>query len=201
MKKTVLDNFIILYSENDSLDFMTLLQNINNEQSAKNLWEFASFNNIKNTNHVVNQKTFNLPTSDNLFSFINYSVLIEEQQVIKKNNLKYALNNHIFPFLNDYLETHELSIKKIKDWTVYEQISDSNFHHDINKDGLRHSYTILVALNDDYVGGDMYFENRVGNEAIKMSKGDVLIYPSGINYKHKESQVTSGNKYAAVAYF
>jgi len=201
MNKTVLDNFIVLYSKNENIDFVTFLQEIEDEKSTSNLWEISSLNNISDTDHIVNQKIINLPTSDKLASFVNNSVSMEEGQVIKKNNLKYKLNNYTFPFLLDYIENYELSIKKIKPWIVCEQIDGSDFHSDINRDGLKHSYTVVVALNDGYIGGEVYFENRVGNDPIKLLQGDVLIYPSNNKYRHKESQVISGTKYTAISYF
>lgn len=201
MKRTVLDNFVILYSENDSKNFMEYLNKLENQVSIDNLWGFSSSKNINYTDHTIGQKILKLNIADNLFSFINNLVSIEEEMLIKKNNLKYELNSYSFPFLLDYINEYELSIKKIKNWDIYEQINETNFHYDQNRDGLKHSYTILIALNDGYDGGEITFENRVGNESIKMSQGDVLIYPSNNKYLHKELKVTSGNKYVAIAYF
>ena len=198
MKKTVLDNFVILYSENNSKDFINYLNNLENQTSVDYLWGFSSSKNINYTDHTIGQKILRMNIPDNLFSFINNLVSIEEEVLIKKNNLKYELNSYSFPFLLNYINEYELSIKKIKNWDIYEQINETNFHYDQNRDGLKHSYTILIALND---GGEITFENRVGNENIKMSQGDVLIYPSNNKYLHKELKVTSGNKYVAIAYF
>lgn len=201
MKKTVLDNFVILYSENDSKNFIDYLNKLENQVSIDNLWGFSSSKNINYTDHTIGQKILKLNIADNLFSFINNLVSIEEEVLIKKNNLKYELNSYSFPFLLDYINEYELLIKKIKNWDIYEQINETNFHYDQNRDGLKHSYTILIALNDGYDGGEITFENRVGNQNIKMSQGDVLIYPSNNKYLHKELKVTSGNKYVAIAYF
>lgn len=201
MKKTVLDNFVILYSENNSKDFIDYLNKLENQESTDNLWGFSSSKNINYTDHTIDQKILKLNIEDNLFPFINNEVSIKEEMFVKKNNLKYELNSYSFPFLFDYINEHELSIKKIKNWYIYEQINETNFHYDQNRDGLKHSYTILIALNDGYDGGEINFENRVGNENIKMSQGDVLIYPSNNKYLHKELKVTSGNKYVAIAYF
>jgi predicted 2-oxoglutarate/Fe(II)-dependent dioxygenase YbiX len=58
-----------------------------------------------------------------------------------------------------------------------------------------------VVLNDNFSGGEFQFKDRVGNEKINLSFGDILIYPSNENYKYKELLVTSGIKYTAIAYF
>lgn len=201
MKKTILDNYIVLYSENKNKNLMDYLNKIENQTCIDPLWSFFSFNNLSNTDHVDNQKILKLTTADNLFNFINNPISIEEEILIKKNNLKYELNNYSFPFLFDYINEYELSIKKIKNWTIYEQINETNFHYDNNRDGLKHSYTILIALNDNYVGGEINFKNRIGNENISMSAGDILIYPSSNQYKHKELMVSAGKKYTAISYF
>ena len=201
MKKTVLDNFVILYSENDNKNFIDYLNDLENQVSVNNLWSFCSSKNINYTDHTNSQKILTTDIADNLFSFINDLVSIEEEMLVKKNNLKYELNNYSFPFLFDYINEYELSIKKIKNWNIYEQINESIFHYDQHRDGSKHSYTILIALNDGYTGGEIVFENRIGNEDVKMAKGDVLIYPSSSKYLHKELAVTSGNKYVAIAHF
>lgn len=201
MKKTVLDNYVVLYSENKKENFLDYLKEINLQEHVSPPWAFSSFTNINNTNHVNNQKVLTLTTADNIFYFINNLVSLKEQMRLKKNNLKYKLNEYAFTFLFDYIKEYELSIKKIKKWSIYEQISETDFHDDKSKDGLRHSYTILICLDSEYSGGEIIFKDRVGNEKISMSQGDVLIYPSGPEYMHKELEVTAGNKYVAIAHF
>lgn len=201
MKKNVLDNYVVLYSNNKPTDFVELIEKIELQESNDPVWYFSALNNINDTNHTINQKNIKLSIPDNLFSFISNSVSLKENILIKKNNLKYALNSYAFSFLSDYINDYELLIKKIKNWDIYEQINETEFHYDKNRDGRKHSYTILIALNDDYTGGEIVFENRIGNEHISMSKGDVLIYPSNAQYMHKELKVTSGKKYMAISYF
>ena len=200
MNKRFLDNYVVLYSGNKDHNLFNLILDIENEQSATNVWEFAGMSNITNTDHIVGQKVINLFNMA-IQEESNPYRLIDEKLITKKNKLKHELNKYSFNFLLDYIEEYELLVKKIKEWSIYEQISGSNFHNDKDRDGRKHSYTILIALNDDYTGGEIQFDNRIGNECIKMSKGDILIYPSNDNYRHKENIVTSGKKYLAIAYF
>ena len=201
MKKTVLDNYVILYSENKSFDFLELIDKINNELCARNIWEISSANNINQTNHTNSEKVINLNIADNLFSFINDPASIFEKVILKKNNLKYLLNKYSFDFILDYLKEYEKTIKKVKNWTVCENYYGTDFHDDENKNGLKHSHTIVICLDSEYEGGEFQFKNRIGNEKIKMMPGDVLIYPSNSDYQHKENPVLSGKKYTATAYF
>ena len=204
MIETVLDNFIVLYSKNTNKNFVELLQKIEITPSAKNVWAISSLHNVEDTNHVVNQKIADLLNyEDPVLDILSVDFLKTNlEQSIKKNNLKFEMQNYIFPFLYDYTKKYELSVKKIKNFTICEQIKSSDFHNDLDRYGVqKHFYTILVALNDDYVGGEIQFKNRIGNETIKLSAGDVLIYPANNNYAHRELEVTSGTKYTAIAYF
>jgi hypothetical protein len=202
--KTVLDNFIVLYSKNTNKNFVELLQKIEITPSAKNVWAISSLHNVEDTDHVVNQKIADLSNyKDPVSNILGIDVLKTNfEQSIKKNNLKFEMQNYIFPFLYDYIKEYELSVKKIKSFKICEQIKSSGFHNDLDKYAAqKHFYTILVALNDDYVGGEIQFKNRIGNETIKLSAGDVLIYPANNSYEHRELEVTSGTKYTAIAYF
>jgi hypothetical protein len=202
--ETVLDNFIVLYSKNTNKNFVELLQEIETAPSTKNVWAISSLHNVEDTDHVVNQKIADLLNYEGLMSDLLGSDLLKTnlEQSIKKNNLKFEMQNYIFPFLYDYIEKYGLSVKRVKNFKICEQIKSSDFHNDLDKYGAqKHFYTIIVALNDDYVGGEIQFKNRIGNEAIKLFAGDVLIYPSNNNYAHRELEVTSGTKYTAIAYF
>jgi len=202
--ETVLDNFIVLYSKNTNKNFVELLQEIETAPSTKNVWAISSLHNIEDTDHVVNQKIADLLNYEGLMSDLLSSDLLKTnlEQSIKKNNLKFEMQNYIFPFLYDYIEKYGLSVKRVKNFKICEQIKSSDFHNDLDKYAAqKHFYTIIVALNDDYVGGEIQFKNRIGNETIKLSAGDVLIYPANNNYAHRELEVTSGTKYTAIAYF
>jgi len=204
MIETVLDNFIVLYSKNTNKNFVELLQEIETTPSTKNVWAISSLHNAEDTDHVVNQKIADLLNYENLMPDLLNSDLLKTnlEQSIKKNNLKFEIQNYIFPFLYDYIKKYELSVKRVKNFKICEQIKSSDFHNDLDKYAAqKHFYTIIVALNDDYVGGEIQFKNRVGNETIKLSAGDVLIYPANNNYAHRELEVTSGTKYTAIAYF
>lgn len=204
MIETILDNFIVLYSKNINKNFVELLQKIETAPSTKNVWSISSLYNIEDTNHVVNQKIVNLSNYKDPVSNISDvdSLKNNLEQSIEKNNLKFEIQNYVFPFLYDYIEKYGLSVKKIKNFKICEQIKSSDFHNDLDKYAAqKHFYTIIVALNDDYIGGEIQFKDRIGNETIKLSAGDVLIYPANNNYAHREFEVTSGTKYTAIAYF
>tara|TARA_Y100000590_G_scaffold470383_1_gene664323 strand:+ start:2486 stop:5830 length:3345 start_codon:yes stop_codon:yes gene_type:complete len=65
-------------------------------------------------------------------------------------------------------------------------------HHDSS------AYTINIALNDDYEGGEVRFIKK--NKQIKNKKGYALIHPGRITHYHEGLPVTKGTKYVCVSF-
>jgi predicted 2-oxoglutarate/Fe(II)-dependent dioxygenase YbiX len=57
--------------------------------------------------------------------------------------------------------------------------------------------SIVVYLNDDYEGGDIWFP-RMDNLSIKPKVGDIVIFPSTYIYEHASQEMISGTKYSVV---
>lgn len=57
--------------------------------------------------------------------------------------------------------------------------------------------SIVVYLNDDYEGGELYFP-RLDNLTYKPKKGDIAIFPSNYIYEHASLPMKNGNKYCVV---
>jgi len=56
----------------------------------------------------------------------------------------------------------------------------------------------LLYLNDDYVGGELTFTNL--HYTLRPQAGDLVIFPSGIRYRHAAHAIESGRKYALVTW-
>lgn len=56
--------------------------------------------------------------------------------------------------------------------------------------------SIVAYINDDYVGGEIYFPRF--DLTIKPKKGDVVIFPSTYIYEHASQDMISGTKYSIV---
>lgn len=65
-------------------------------------------------------------------------------------------------------------------------------HVDLNEMNQYIQYTIVVYLNDDYEGGELYFPNH--NIKIKPLAGSIAMYPSGHPYMHESLNITKGRK-------
>lgn len=57
--------------------------------------------------------------------------------------------------------------------------------------------SIVGLLNDDYEGGKFIMFDK---EDIKLSKGDVIIFPSNFLYPHKVEPITKGTRYSYVSW-
>ena len=57
--------------------------------------------------------------------------------------------------------------------------------------------SIVVYLNDDYDGGELYFP-RLDNLVYKPKMGDIAIFPSNYIYEHASLPMKSGTKYCVV---
>lgn len=196
-EKLVLDENIILYKKDFNVDLYNIILSLSNIESAQNIWEIAYSNNLSNTKHIYDKSIINLPTGDFLFpESLNNLPFVKEMF-----NIKNILTDHVFECIIDYSQHYELILKKIKNWTLSKQNSGTISHDDMNMDGNRHNFSILVCINNNFDGGDIVFENRIGNESITMSVGDILIYPSNSKYNHYELDIVSGTKYTAISYF
>jgi len=202
MVRVELDNKIFLYKNNNCLNFLLKIQSIENILIDKNVWEVSCKSNILDTDFTLDKKVLYLKSISCDLTKIRDKSNPESKKYYKEiYNLKHDINTYAFDFVKNYVDSLELNIKGLQDWAICIQKESNNFHNNIDRSGSKNKYTVVIALNDDYTGGEFYFENRVGNEPIRMSFGDVLIYPSNNNYRHKEAEVTSGVKYSAVGYF
>ena len=199
---TTLDDKIVLYYENKETDYVSLIENVCNKTINRNVWELSSNKNNQDTDLTLNNKIFYLPNFDNLFNWWRKSNNnIFDNGGKEKGKLRNLLNQNILPFIVEYIRRFELEITEIKKWSICEDLNTDNFYSDVSRNEIQNNYTVIVFLNDNYTGGEVQFENRVGNDLIKIAKGGVLIYPSTEEYKHKHLPVTSGTKYVAVTYF
>ena len=57
--------------------------------------------------------------------------------------------------------------------------------------------SIVIALNDDYEGGEFIFED---DYKIKLKAGDMLIFPSTFMYGHEVTEITKGTRYSLVSW-
>ncbi len=74
----------------------------------------------------------------------------------------------------------------------YDQNAFMGSHVDFNEDNYYLAYTIVVYLNDDYEGGELYFNDL--DIKIKPEAGSIIMYPSSHPYSHQSLEVLKGRK-------
>lgn len=67
-------------------------------------------------------------------------------------------------------------------------------HVDWNEQNFDITYTIVVYLNDDYDGGELFFVEPDINVKIKPKKGSIVMFPSVLPYLHQSCEITRGRK-------
>ena len=63
--------------------------------------------------------------------------------------------------------------------------------------------SIIINLNDDYVGGELYFTSQDTEDIYKiyeLKKGDVIIFPSNFLFPHGIMPVVKGTRYSLITW-
>lgn len=60
-------------------------------------------------------------------------------------------------------------------------------------------FATLVYLNDDYVGGEIFWPNK--NKELKAKKGTLAIFPGTVEYLHGVRETTDGTRYTLPSFF
>jgi Rps23 Pro-64 3,4-dihydroxylase Tpa1-like proline 4-hydroxylase len=73
-------------------------------------------------------------------------------------------------------------------------IGEHYVSHLDNGERTRRYASAVAYLNDDYEGGELYFQDL--NFTYEPVAGDVVIFPSGAPFRHEAKPVISGTKYS-----
>ena len=77
-------------------------------------------------------------------------------------------------------------------------LPDSSYDGDYSKCPMLIEYAANIYLNDDYEGGELIFTKL--RHSIKPKAGQLIMFPSGIEYSHEVSQISNGDRYSVVAF-
>lgn len=124
----------------------------------------------------------NVPTNDIHFTELNIHKMWEE-----------LIKDIIAPIVSEFWGSY--STKNLNIGFVVKYEHDKFYklepHHDSS------AYTINIALNDDYEGGEVNF---IKKGKIKNKKGYALLHPGRITHYHEGLPVTKGTKYINVSF-
>jgi len=114
-------------------------------------------------------------------------------EIIKAN---YDLSKKLGFVYSNYLGTKNIvAFPELLQFTYWTPNSFQDLHFDVTRDST--NLTSITYLNDDYEGGETYFENDV---VVKPKKGKVVFF-DGKKYKHGVSKITQGNRYVCAFWY
>lgn len=94
-----------------------------------------------------------------------------------------------------YAVKHNLNIGKLAPLSLSRYFVDKFMgpHTDSHESDDRPTISVVMYLNDDYEGGELYFREQ--NITVKAKSGDIVIFPSKAPFFHESKPVISGTKY------
>jgi len=146
--------------------------------------------------------------------FVDGKLSAGKEAVKVKNNVELAqqsplhdqLNQMVIPSLLQHAE-YQASVFPLKVATPfyarYKEGMEYGFHVDDPVMGplqsrYRSDISTTIFLNDDYEGGELLIKTAFGEQMIKLSAGDAVVYPS--SSLHKVTEVTKGERLVAVTW-
>ena len=95
----------------------------------------------------------------------------------------------------DYSKTHGIDIGSLMPLSISKYSTGKSMgpHVDDYGDGENPNISVVLYLNDNYDGGEIYFKEQ--DIKIKPEAGSIVIFPSVEPYYHESLPVTNGIKY------
>lgn len=122
--------------------------------------------------------------------------------VTEENKDLYSIHSKIFnkvrPCVDDYGNYWGVGIRSYEAFN-FVKYEGAGTHFKIHADhGPTYVTTvsIVVYLNDDYLGGELWFPRF--NLTIKPQAGDIVVFPSTYIYEHASQDMIEGTKYSVV---
>lgn len=155
-------------------------------EDAKTISDYAKKHTECFTEFGNGEKEFTVHTYHGIES--RDRVILDLMQKYAHRVYEYVAENYPEPLKEfDPFKTH---IAKFIPGNGMHEHFDSNRPNDI---------ATLVYLNDDYVGGDIYFPDY--NISFKPEPGDLLTFPDNPNFVHGVKAITEGVRYTTPRWF
>lgn len=110
------------------------------------------------------------------------------------------LQEAIFPELKNYVQDYT-NQNLVMDTFALVKYTEGQFfkEHSDGAENLGRALSIVIYLNDDYEGGEIYFRNQ--NLTMKPRAKSMVLFPSTDEFLHEAKPVISGTKYAIVSFW
>jgi hypothetical protein len=140
----------------------------------------------KKCNNFISSQSPTLE-KDNINFYFRQYIDIKDSLI---HNIVMGLESYMKTKLYTNLELKSMWINKID----INSNKDDNFHKDISP------YSLILYLNDDYIGGELEYINDTNNR-IKIIPEKNLAVIMDNQLKHRVLPITSGVRYSLVAFF
>jgi len=107
----------------------------------------------------------------------------------------------IFPQIKNYVEDCSDEPLEMESFTLIRYTEGQFFieHSDDDIEELERKLSIVIYLNDDYEGGEIYFRKQ--NLTIKPKANSLVAFPSTDEFVHEAKPITSGTKYIITSFW
>ena len=111
-----------------------------------------------------------------------------------------AIDNVMRSVMNDYRAKYVMHAIESSYTVLLKYDVGGHFvsHYDAARSAPR-AVSVTCFLNDDYVGGELYFEHL--NITVKPSPGLIIVFPSDYPYRHLVTPIEQGTRYSVVKWY
>lgn len=200
--KEYLDKDIVVYKNaiNNSEDIINIVENILCKNYSES-WIYSTENNIINNPFFINRLFYYIGQHFNI-SRDDYSKTFSIEDTDRANirqSIKTSVDRQVLPMILDFIKENEVKINSRSPWIANKSFANQfcDFKNDKNQNNSP-QLSFVISLNNEYIGGEILFKNRNGNETYKLQKNDLMIYPS--EYEYKILPVDSGTQYLLTSF-
>ena len=112
-----------------------------------------------------------------------------------------ALKNAIAQVSSHYAKVNNIDIGSLAPLSVSKYSTGKSMgpHVDDYDDGENPNISVVLYLNDNYIGGELHFPEQ--GVTIKPEAGSIVVFPSTAPYYHESLPVQSGTKYMSPGFW
>lgn len=141
------------------------------------------------------------------------NLTIVDNLKVRKSSVAFYNYFNKFKFLKNKLEKEILEVLSIKGFDIdlekdlqFTEYKNGEFYDwhidsgDLNEETKNRFCSIVILLNDNYIGGDLQILNEQKKlEIVSKEKGNLFIFPS--EFLHKVTTIENGIRYSLVGWF
>ena len=170
---------------------------------------YALIKDIEETDEILNNnssitKWKQWQASDDSYNF-GYQKMINPTIIDETNETLLSINKIIRDAIvmssKDYAKEHNIDLGYLTPISIakYSTGKEMGSHVDSYEDGRSPVLSVVLYINDNYDGGELYFKEQ--DVSIKPSAGSLIAFPSVAPYYHQSMTVTKGIKYMSPGFW